>query len=171
MIYLVISFLLVNTTHGYLLFSQRKDSPATISYHSVKSQFTLLLYILTHLSAGVLLALFVVSEFGTMNKGLIAITSIAVLAEWAQALIPAKGKYDKAHTILAGIMATGLVTIVLICTFMTGTSTLVRLTGSLVVGIALLFFSFAKYPPRAGFWKLQFIGQTLLYLQMFLLVY
>lgn len=171
MIYLVASFLLVNATHGYLLVSQRKNSPATISYHSVKSQATLLLYVLTHLIAGTLLALFVLSEFGVTNKWLIAITFVTVLAEWAQALVPAKGKYDKPHTLLAGIMAVGLLAIVLICSLTAETSSLARLTGLLVVGISLLFFGFVKYPPRQGFWKLQFIGQILLYLQMFILLY
>lgn len=171
MVYLVISFFIVNILHGYLLVNQRQASPQSISYHSIKNRLTLICYAVVHILAGVLLGLFIKTEFGLDNILLVTVAAIAILAEWIQAVLPAKGKTDKAHTAAAGVMALFLILLVLICTFIVNPPAITWLIG-VPICLALLFFlSQVRYPPAKNTWKMQFIGQNLLYLQMFLLVY
>lgn len=129
------------------------------------------MYVLTHLIAGILLGLFVLQEFGVSNRFLILATAFAVVAEWIQAIVPAKGKHEKTHTIFAGIMALSLILIVLGATLIVDTPIFVKVLGFGVVATTLSFIFRIRYPLPNDFWKLQFLGQTLLYFQMFLLLY
>ncbi len=173
MLYLLASFLLTNTLHGWLVFSHRGKNPASISYHSVKNKTTQLTYIGGHLISGMLLWLFVNELFSGYPQTYIVlgVTAVAVLSEWLQALLPASGKTDKIHTVFATIMASSMALLVLLCTIFFAPNRpvfLINLTLSAVVGS---FFFFIRYPPKMGTWRLQFAGQIILYLQIFLLVY
>ena len=173
MLYLVASFIVTNTLHGWLVFGGRGGNPATISYHSVKNRRTLLVYIGGHLVSGLLLWLFVNQLFGAHQKTavILAVTSVAVLSEWLQALLPAKGKTDTIHTVFATIMAASMALLVLLCTVFFAPNRLILAMNLLLSAVVASFFLFIRYPPKAGTWKLQFAGQVILYLQIFLLVY
>lgn len=172
MIYLIASFIIVNITHGLLLINLRGDHPGSISYHAIKNSRTLLFYRAGHFVAGLLLGLLVLSKFttGPYAAVVIAITIVSILAEWAQAIVPAKGKSDKLHTILAAIMALSMVALGLVCTILFSPNLMIYAVNMVIFGVLLSLFMFSKYPPRSYFWKLQFIGQNLLYLQILLLI-
>jgi ABC-type uncharacterized transport system permease subunit len=110
----------------------------------------------------------VLTEF----KGVLvfAIAGVAVITECLQAVLPAKGKTDKLHTVFAVIMAFSLALLVLVCTILFAPSRLILGINLLISLVVFSFFSVTRYPPAKGTWKLQFIGQALLYLQMFLVL-
>lgn len=171
--YFVASIIVTNLLHGWLVFSQRANSPATISYHSIKNKRTLLIYIIGHLISGVLLWLFAKDFFGGRPQTtlVLALTALAVVSEWLQALVPAKGKTDTIHTFFATIMAASMALLVLLCTVFFSPNKLVLAINLLLSTVVASFLLFIRYPPKAGTWKLQFAGQIILYLQIFLLVY
>lgn len=170
--YLFLSFLLVNLLHGYLLYDHRQSHPATISYHASKNNRTLIIYAVGHLIAGVLLALVVSDNFLTdsYKVAIIATAATAVITEWLQAIFPAKGKTDVLHTVFAVIMAFSMVLLGFLCTIVFSSNQFVQAINLTITAILVSFLVVVRYPPRNYFWKVQFIGQLLLYLQMFLIL-
>lgn len=170
--YLLLSFIIVNALHGWLVIAHYPRNPATLSYHTLKDRRTLYLYGLTHFVNGILLLGFAREVFiGKPGAEiLIAIVFVAVIAEWLQAALPARGKTNIAHTIFAGIMAITMLSLGFIATFEFATTGLEFLGGLFISAVLTVFMLFAQYPPRRNFWQLQFLGQSLLYLQMFILL-
>jgi ABC-type Fe3+-siderophore transport system permease subunit len=171
--YLLASFILTNLLHGWLVLSQRGKNPASISYHSVKNRTTLLVYICGHLLSGALLWLLVNDLFGNEAQShiILGVTSVAVLSEWLQALLPARGKTDKTHTVFATVMASSMALLVVLCTLFFAPNRCILAINLMLSAIVVSFFFFIRFPPKPGTWKLQFAGQIILYLQVFLLVY
>ncbi len=170
MSYLFASFVLVNLYHGWLVLDQRDVSPASLSYHSVKNRFTLGGYMLVHLLAGILLTLFIYSEFGFGYLGLTLIGVVAVVSEWLQALLPAKGRTDKLHTVFAGLMSISLIILVMVAGSLSQAPEVLKIINLALCSLLLGACVFVRYPPKKGFWKLQFFGQSMLYVQMFILL-
>lgn len=171
--YLIASFLITGILHGWLIVSQWGNNPSTLSYHAVKTKTSLRIYTITHLVTAVLLWLFMSQLFGG-NKWswlILLIAGVAAVAECLQAVIPSKGKGDVPHTVFAVIMAFSMWLLGLICTILFAGEPLLfwfNIIASLCVGS---FFFTVRYPPKPGLWRLQYAGQFVLYLQIFLLVY
>lgn len=171
--YFIASFLLTGVLHGWLIIRQWGSNPATLSYHAVKSRLYYVLYVAGHLLNAILLWLFMNAFFGTPGlHGLVLILAvIAVTTEILQALIPSKGKLDAPHTFFAVMMASSMYLIGLVCTFLFAPNVFVlwiNIIASIIVGG---FFLKIKYPPKLGLWKLQYLGQLILYVQIYFVVH
>lgn len=172
MSYLIASFFMSMSLHGWLVFRHWNDNPASISYHAVQGRLEFRVYMAGHVVNGLLVGGFVYDLFyGRPNFGIVAaIAVVAILAEWLQAFIPAKDKTDKTHTFFASVMAASMALFALACTLLYAPNSTVRLINFSLSIILFSFLAFISYPPKQGFWKLQLAGQLLVYVQVFLLV-
>lgn len=170
--YLLASFLLINVVHGYLLISHRANRNLTISERAAKNNKTLSLYVFGHLLNGTLFAIFAYNLFISTSSSplLFAVAVAGIISEWSQALIPARGEYDKPHTAIAFLMSVLMTTL--------GTLGAILLPVSSSAQILVLFISFVilwGYPlavllPRRYFWVIEMVNINLFYLQMFILL-
>lgn len=170
--YLIASFVLTGLLHGWLVVHHRGNNLSTLSYHAVKTKRSLQIYTLSHLINGVLLWLFVNDLFSEHPQSwvILMVTAVAVIAEWAQAVIPARDKYDIPHTIFATIMAFSMWLVGILCTLFFAPSSLVFWFNIVTSAILGSFFIAVRHPPKPGFWKLQYLGQFILYFQILILV-
>jgi len=116
--------------------------------------------------------MFVISTFAgrPYYSIILTVTVVTIISEWLQAVVPARGKTDVAHTVLATAMAAGLALLVLLCTIFYAPNKFVLFTNLMLSTLIASFFLSTRYPPRPYLWKLQFTGQIILYLQMFMVV-
>jgi hypothetical protein len=172
MIFLLLSFVLAALMHSYVVFYGRQKHPETLSTHAVLSSNSLLVYRLGHAINGGIIGLMVYSAFlgGSYDSWVILATFLAVLSEWAQAVIPAKGKTDVAHTIIAALMAYSMLVLVAILTIDFAANNFVFWFNIISLLVVLSFTFHVRYPPRSYFWKLQLVGQSVLYFNLFLLL-
>lgn len=132
----VASGILVNGTHGYLLWSQRNERKWSISSHAALDRRTYLIYLIGHLSAGTLFAIFSYRFFAGIHKAewLFWLSLIGIAFEYAQALLPARGKTDKAHASAAYAMFVSYTIVVMLAMITLDLSNLTR-----VFALPLLF--------------------------------
>jgi hypothetical protein len=104
--YLILSGIIVNSVHGYLLWSQLDERKRSISAHAVKNRQTYTIYLLGHLTAGSLFAIFSYDFFVNTHdlRWLFWIVCAGVAFEYVQAALPARGKTDGLHSITAYAM-------------------------------------------------------------------
>ncbi|MCA9309009.1 hypothetical protein KC973_01405 [Candidatus Saccharibacteria bacterium] len=154
------------------MYGLRGKNPTTLSYHAIATRASQIVYLIVHLILGVLLWLIMTRNFGIAanDSVLYVLTLTAVFSEWGQAVVPAKGRSDVAHTILATIMALSMTLVPVFLVFRLSASFVVELMISISTILVLSLFIFVRYPPRPGTWKLQLLGQLALYTQMFILI-
>ncbi|MDO8266125.1 MAG: hypothetical protein Q7T41_04255 [Candidatus Saccharibacteria bacterium] len=106
LLFAILSGLIVNGTHGYLLWSQRDERKWSISTHAARDRQTHVIYLIGHLSAGLFFALFAYRFFVGVHdiEWLFWFSLIGLTFEYTQALLPARGKTNKAHAVAAYAM-------------------------------------------------------------------
>ncbi len=119
--YLLLSCLLVNGMHGYLLWSQRSERKWSISVHALKSRNHYVLYVFGHVVGGLFFVLFSREFFLKTHDayGLFYLALITYFFEAVQSVLPSKGKWEMPHSIAALVMwicflALGLISIVVL---------------------------------------------------------
>lgn len=102
----LLSALVVNSVHSYLLVSQRKVRKPTISEHAAFTSTSLRLYIIGHIIGGALFLIFAYQYYVmTVDLAwLFGLTICMVTGEYVQAFLPAKGRTNIPHTIAALVM-------------------------------------------------------------------
>ena len=100
---MLLSGLIVNLTHGYLLWSQRHDRKWAISAHAANDTRSYITYLIAHLSSAFLYLLFAnevfVQKFDV--HWLFVASIITVSFQILQAVIPSRGKTIVLHGVLA----------------------------------------------------------------------
>lgn len=102
----VASGLIVNGTHGYLLWSQRNERKWSISVHAARDKRTYGIYLIGHLSAGVFFAVFAYKFFVKIHdlEWLYWLSIFGLSFEYIQALLPARGRTNSVHAVTAYAM-------------------------------------------------------------------
>ena len=100
---MLISALIVNVTHGYLLVSQRDDRKSSISSHATHSKQTYVLYLIAHLLGGFFFIIFAYKFFviDYNTSWIFVLAVVTVFFEYLQAFIPYKGKSELMHGMAA----------------------------------------------------------------------
>lgn len=170
--YLVASFLLINAVHIYLLAAHRANRNLTISERAAKNNAALALYVAGHLINGALFAIFAYSFF--LHKSseplLFAVAALGVISEWSQALIPARGEYDKPHTMIAYLMSALMTLLGAMSAILLPASSNVQRLILAITFIILWGYPLAAVLPRRYFWVIEMVNINLFYLQMFILI-
>ncbi len=169
---LLISFMATNIVHGYLVLHERGNGRSTLSERAVQHRLTYMAYVFAHMIGGLAFGVFAYNIFWLQNSNLV-LTSLAfagVLTQWAQAVVPDKGKYGVIHTALAFAMSGFIILLSIGAIFGLPLPTATRF---LLLGIELIIL--AGYPmvtmlPYKYFWILQIININLFYLQMFIVL-
>ena len=167
MIYLVISWLLINFVHGYGVYINRHKSLATISENLVSSPKLLLLYRIAHLING-LLILGITDKLSELNSNslVIVMACLSVFFEWAQAIVPYKNKWKSLHHIFAVSMAVSMILFGWSIFMLSNITGLKHALALLAGSLAILCFTYVKNPPRRNTWLVQTISINAVYLQV-----
>lgn len=106
LLFVILSGLIVNGVHGYLLWTQRHERKWSISVHAAKDKQTYIIYLVGHLLAGLFFVLFAYDFYINMydKAWLFWLACIGLTFEYVQAIVPAKGKTNMAHAITAYAM-------------------------------------------------------------------
>jgi hypothetical protein len=114
---LLLSVLFINGVHGWLLYYHRGNRKWSISEHAVLDKKSYFFYVLGHLLGGAFWLVFAKIYFvDTVHLDWLFALSIWVVGfEYLQALLPAKGKINKLHTIAALIMWGSFIAAGLLC--------------------------------------------------------
>ncbi len=114
---LLLSAFFINGVHGWLLYYHRGNRKWSISEHAALDKKSYFLYVLGHLLGGAFWLVFAKVYFvDTVHLDWLFALSIWVVGfEYLQALLPAKGKTNKLHTIAALIMWGSFITAGLLC--------------------------------------------------------
>ena len=96
MVYLFISWLLINSVHGYGIYENRKKPFHTISENLASIPSLLLIYRIAHVINGLLLFLIVsIAVDSSAHWSILVLTAASILFEWAQAAVPYLNKWNK----------------------------------------------------------------------------
>ncbi len=174
---LLLSFLIINALHGFLLWQQRHNRQPTISEYAIKDRKTELLYLAGHLLAGLFFAVFAYRLFyqNYHNTIMFFATFVGVVFEWLQAIFPSRGKYSKVHYCTAFTMLLYLIGMCELATFLLPLTAL-KTAASATIGILLLlsfvYFSYCiiSKRDRTYFWIVQSINILLIYADMAILI-
>ncbi len=106
MIYMLLSALIVNGAHAYILWSQRKNRKSSLSANAAANNLTYIIYLVAHLVGGALFLAFTHQMFTQtyQSRVLFDLSFVGVIFEYVQALAPARGKTDKFHSLTSYIM-------------------------------------------------------------------
>lgn len=171
LLYLGLSFFVVNFIHSYLLVTHRSNRDLTISERAVSNSLTIRLYVAAHIIGGFSFLLFAqelyLSKF--MHVSLFVVVIVGVIAEYLQALIPARDRYERFHLRLAYFMS-------IVMTFLGAMSALLlplefatKVALLCITALILLGYPLAILLPRRFFWTIEMININLFYLQMVIL--
>lgn len=102
----IISGVIVNGVHGYLLWSQRDERKWSISVHAAKDRRTYVIYLIGHLLAGLFFAIFAYEFFviAIDASWLFWLSMVGLTFEYVQAVLPAKGRTNSIHAVTAYAM-------------------------------------------------------------------
>lgn len=168
---LLLSAISTNGVHGYLLLSQKEKRRFTISEHAVLHKKSFILYVLGHILGGAFFLIFARQYYvNTVDlEWLFSLSVFTVSLEYAQALIPARGRTNTLHTVLALAMWLSIIILGILSIIFVPAMAFRKILASLVfVGIfsALIIAS----SDRKRIYKYQMIMVTLFYLSIFVLV-
>ncbi len=170
MVYLFISWLLINSVHGYGIYENRKKPFHTISENLASIPSLLLIYRIAHVINGLLLFLIVsIAVDSGMHWGVLTLTAASILFEWAQAAVPYLNKWKVIHNFFAICMATSMIGLgwsLFAHSDLYGAKASIALFAG---SIALLSFAYVKHPPRPRSWVVQMITINSLYLQILMI--
>ena len=146
-LYLALSCLFVNGTHGYLLWSQRATRQWSISVHAARTAGTYAFYVVGHLLGGLFFLLFAYQLFVTTYQvvWLFTLACVTVAFEYAQAMLPAAGKTELGHTIAAYVMWSLFISTGVLALFVLPASLNRQLIAGLFMGATLAIFIYAHF--------------------------
>lgn len=170
MLYLLVSFALINSVHVYLLISQRHKRGLTISEHAAKDLPTHMLYIFAHGLGGLVFLGFAWNFFYVHQHSplLLLVTIVGVLNEWLQALVPARRRYVRYHEFLAYGMSAAMALLALLVILIIPMSRDLRIFLLVVEFIILCGYPLGIKLPRKYFWIIEMVNINLFYLVIFL---
>lgn len=167
MVYLLISWIVTNTVHGFTVFVNRGLGLRTISENAAASDVLMLLYRIAHGINGLLLIAIAAGLPEVRNSSFaITLALSSVIFEWAQAIFPYRGKFMHLHTVLAFAMAVsmvGLAWVLQLSADLSYTAFLIARAGG---ALAVILFAYFHHPPRPYSWIVQMLVINLVYLQM-----
>lgn len=170
MLFLYISFVIINIVHCLIIYSNRADIKCTISENATTMPKLLFLYRTTHLINGLLISFFVYFVLQANYSPIVLLLVVSsVVFEWLQAIVPARAKTFMIHGILAFLMALSMLLMTFAITFQAVKLTNVGLNYIPLCILALLTFGYAKIPPRKYSWLVQMVTINSLYIQLILL--
>jgi len=125
----IISGVIVNGVHGYLLWSQRDERKWSISVHAAKDRQTYTIYLIGHLLAGLFFAIFAYKFFVIAKDAswLFWLSMVGLTFEYVQAVLPAKGRTNSIHAVTAYAMFISYAFVAVFSMFVLPLSPLVRL--------------------------------------------
>lgn len=171
MLYLLVSWLMINFVHGYVLFINRGQGLRTISENAAASNNLLAVYRLAHGINGLLLIAVVAALPDIHVHSIVIILALSsVICEWAQAAVPYRGRYMHTHTALAFVMAVSMVSLAWVLQLSIELSDTEFLVARLSGALAILFFGYFWHPPRPYSWVVQMLVINLVYVQMAIVV-
>ncbi len=168
---LILSFLVANLTHLYVLIRHRQSKLPTISERAVQTKTSLALYVAGHVLAGLAFAGFAY-QFFWLNIGsqpLFSLAILGVLFEWLQALVPARGKYEKPHRRLAYGMSGLMVLLGIGAIISLPLTPITRIVLVAIEAVIIFGYPLVRKLPQKYFWTIQVLNINLFYLQMFIL--
>ncbi len=168
---LLLSALFINGVHGWLLYYHRDSRKWSISEHAVLNKKSYFLYVLGHLLGGALWLVFAKIYFvDTVHLDWLFVLSIWVVGfEYLQALLPAKGKTNKLHTIAALIMWGSFIIAGLMCIAYLPVGIFQKYLASGLYACLLSVLIYAS-SHRQKIYKYQLIMVLLFYMSIFVLV-
>lgn len=136
---LLLSGVFITIAHSLLLVRHRANRKWTISEHAVVTQRSLLLYRLSHLITGLLFLCFAWLYFigEVAMPAFFALSIWIVIFEYLQALLPARGTTNKAHTMCALVMWGSFISLGALCIVLLPAEPVQRVMAALVY-VALL---------------------------------
>lgn len=169
---LLLSALFINGVHGWLLYSHRNNRKWSISEHAVLDKKSYFLYVLGHLLGGAFWLVFAKIYFvDTVHLDWLFALSIWVVGfEYLQALLPAKGKTNKLHTIAALIMWGSFISAGLLCIALLPVVIFQKYLASALYACLLSVLIYAS-SHRQQIYKCQMIMVLLFYVSIFVLVW
>lgn len=167
----LLSALCINGVHLYLLISQKAKRKSTISEHAVLHKKTYLLYVLGHLLGGAFFLLFAKEYYldGLGLSGLFMLVVVTVVFEYAQALLPARGKTNNIHTITALMMWLSFLTFGALNIIFVPATMLQKASATIVYAVLFMFLSHAT-KNREKLYKYQMIMVLLFYFAVAILI-
>ncbi|HMS31302.1 MAG TPA: hypothetical protein PJ984_02815 [Candidatus Saccharibacteria bacterium] len=167
MAYLLISWIVINTVHGYVVYINRGQGLRTISENAAASNSLLAVYRVAHGINGLLLIAIVAAlpeRYGHSIVNILALGS--VIFEWAQAAVPYRGKLMHVHTALAFAMAVSMVSLAWVLQLSVELPRTEFLVARLSGALAILLFGYFWHPPRPYSWVVQMLVINLVYVQI-----
>ena len=170
---LSLSFFITNLTHGYLLYSHKGTGQPTLSERAVQSNTSLGLFVTAHIIAGLAFASFAYQFFWLRERSvfLLSLALLGIIAEWLQAVMPAKGRYERLHFALAFTMSIFMVALGITAILSITLPTQARLLLIAIEVIILAGYPLVKILPYKYFWIIQITNINLFYLQMYILLF
>lgn len=103
---LILSAILINSVHAYLLVAHKSKRKWSISEHALLSKSSFFVYVLGHFLNGAIFLIFAKQYFLDAHHlyGLYYLSIVTVIFEYIQALLPAGGKTVQMHTYAALLM-------------------------------------------------------------------
>lgn len=167
MLYLLVSWLMINFVHGYVLFINRGQGLRTISENAAASNNLLAVYRFAHGINGLLLIAIVASLPDVHGHSIVILLALgSVIFEWAQAAVPYRGKLMHIHTALAFAMAVSMVSLAWVLQLSVELPYTEFLVARLSGALAILLFGYFWHPPRPYSWVVQMLVINLVYVQI-----
>lgn len=165
------SALLINAVHGSLLVFHKVNRKWTISEHAVLGKKSFLIYVVGHLLNGALFLVFAKNYFVDVvgMNGLFALSVWTVIFEYVQALLPAKGKTNTAHTIAALAMWASFLSLGLLCIAFLPVEATRKILASMLYACLLITLVYASR-HRQETYSCQMLMVLLFYASMLVLV-
>lgn len=167
---LLLSGIIVNGTHGYLLWSQRDERKWSLSVHAVKHKVSYVQYVLAHVIGGGIFLLFARELFMVRNDfdGLFYLAIFNYFFEVLQAVLPSKGRTEIPHTVAALIMWFAFLTIAIVATIVLPISLVFKLASAgTIIFLCLLLVRAFHDRQRLYYYQMTMIG--LFFVSMILL--
>lgn len=170
--YLACSIIVINLIHSYLLITHRSNHDLTISERAAKNNVALGLYALGHFVGGLAFGIFAWLLFvTTLNVPvLFYVTLTGIACEWAQALIPARRKFERYHLFLAYSMSVIMTALGILSAVLLAIDDNLKRSLFIIAGLILCGYPLAILLPKRYFWVIEMVNINLFYLQMILIL-
>lgn len=168
---LILSGLVINVVHGYMLTSLKTHRKRTISEHAVLRKRAFVLYVIGHVLGGGLFLIFAKLYFLDLqnNSWLFGLTIFTLVFEYTQAVLPARGKTNTPHTITALIMWGSFITLGLLSIVVLPVPDYRKLLASLLY-LGLIGTLIYAFSDKSRIYRHQMTMVILFYLSMIVLV-
>lgn len=168
---LLLSIFIINGVHGFLLASQKSKRKFSISEHAVLNTKAYLLYVIGHILGGGFFLIFAYLYYmNILNiQWLFWLSVVTVMLEYVQALLPARGKTNHLHTVIAlsmwaSFLCLGLLTIIFVPT------SVIQCIAASILYLFILISLIKAYRDRQRIYRYQMIMVILCQMSVFIVV-